>query len=41
MGAFENACEQFQIQHYGLPPRRHKYNAHMERVNRRVKYEFY
>ena len=41
MGAFETACEEAQIPLYVLPPRRPKYNAHVERGNRTVKYEFY
>jgi hypothetical protein len=40
MGAFEKTCKQAQIHFYVLPPRRPKYNAHVERVNRTVKYEF-
>jgi len=41
MGDFENACQHKKIPLYVLPPRSPKYNAHVERGNSTVKYEFY
>ncbi|MFC1842445.1 integrase core domain-containing protein [Candidatus Dependentiae bacterium] len=41
MGDFENACQRKNISLYVLPPRSPKFNAHVERGNSTVKYEFY
>ena len=41
MGDFENACQREKIPLYVLPPRSPKFNAHVERGNGTVKYEFY
>jgi len=40
-GEFENACKREKIPLYVLPPRSPKFNAHVERGNGTVKYEFY
>jgi len=40
-GEFENACQCKNIPLYVLPPRSPKFNAHVERGNFTVKYEFY
>ena len=41
MGDFENGCKREKIPLYVLPPRSPKFNAHIERGNGTVKYEFY
>jgi transposase len=41
MGSFEALCKQKGIELYVLPPRSPKFNAHVERNNETVKYEFY
>jgi len=41
MGDFESACQHEKISLYVLPPRRPQFNAHVERGNGTVKYEFY
>jgi len=41
MGDFEKACQCKKIPLYVLPPRSPKFNAHVERGNGTVKYEFY
>ena len=41
MGAFEASCQNKRIDLFVLPPRSPKFNAHVERGNGTVKYEFY
>jgi hypothetical protein len=41
MKDFEDACQSERIPLYVLPPRSPKFNAHVERGNSTVKYEFY
>ena len=41
MGEFEEACKKLAIELFVLPPKSPKYNAHVERGNSTVKYEFY